>query len=92
MLKKKQFAHAGLRKLALKGDAGGVPAGDADRAKRVLAALNIAAAPAELDFAGQGFRAKGKKAVTYSVALRTGAKITFSWDKAGLSNIDLEGG
>ncbi len=92
MLKKKQFAHAGLRKLALKGDVDGVPAGDADRAKRVIAALNIAATPAELDFAGQGFRAKGKKTVTYAVALKTGARITFNWDKAGLANIDLEGG
>jgi plasmid maintenance system killer protein len=93
MLKKKQFAHSGLRKLALKGETEGVPLGAADRARRVLAALAIAEDPSELDFPGQDFRSDGKKSAGYSVALSSSARISFSWDKAGgLADINLETG
>ena len=89
MLRKKQFAHSGLRKLALKGETEGVPLGAADRAQRVLAALSIAEDPEELNFQGQDFRSDGKKGGAYSVALSSGARISFNWDKAGLTDIDL---
>jgi len=92
MLKKKQFAHSGLRKLALKGETEGVPLGAADRARRVLAALSVAEDPTDLDFPGQDFRSDGKKGASYSVALSGGARIAFNWDKAGLADIDLEAG
>lgn len=92
MLKKKQFAHSGLRKLALKGEEDGVPLGAADRARRVLAALNIAEEPEELDIPGLDFRSHGKKSADYSVTLSSGSRISFKWDRAGLSGIDLESG
>ncbi len=92
MLKKKQFTHSGLRKLALKGDTNGVPLASAGRIKRVIAALSVAVEPEELDFPGQGFRSHGKKSADYSVAVSESSRIRFRWDRAGLSAIDLETG
>jgi plasmid maintenance system killer protein len=91
MLKKKQFTHGGLRKLALKGEADGVPAGALGRIRRVVAALNVAEDPSELAIPGQGFESGGKKSDAYAVAV-PGGRITFTWDRTGLSNIDLEAG
>jgi proteic killer suppression protein len=58
---------------------------------RILAALNVAVQPGELDIPGLGFHPlTGDRKGTYSVWVRGNWRVTFRWDENGPLAVDLE--
>ena len=61
------------------------------KVRRILAALNIAAHPGELDMPGFRFHMlTGDRRGTYSVWVSANWRVTFRWDEEGPLDVNLE--
>jgi toxin HigB-1 len=61
------------------------------KVRRILAALNVAVHPSELDMPGFGFHAlTGDRKGAYSVWVTGNWRVTFEWDDNGPFAVDLE--
>ena len=84
------FRHKGLKRLYDRGDRRGVQAAQADRIERILARLDQAAVPAQMDL--PGFRLhplKGDLAGLWSVSVSGNWRIVFRFDGADVRDVDL---
>ncbi len=85
------FRNKGLRRFAEKGDASKLSVQNPDRLRRILALLNAAHAPENMNQPGDRFHPlKGKEAGRYAVDASGNWRVTFAWDGADATNVDLE--
>lgn len=91
MLDHGRIKHKGLKRLARDGDERGIQKEWIPRARRILAALDAATSPGELDLPGwRWHEMKGNRKGTYSVLVTGNWRITFEWDDRGPKNVRLE--
>ncbi|MDO9382299.1 MAG: type II toxin-antitoxin system RelE/ParE family toxin [Hyphomicrobiaceae bacterium] len=91
MLDPRRIRHKGLRLLFERGEERRLNLQWVPRIKRILAALNIAGAPDEIDTPGSDFHELvGNRKGTYSVTVTRNWRLTFEWDSEGPLNVDLE--
>lgn len=91
MLEPNRISDRDLRRLVTKGDESGIRPDWVKKVKRLLASLNIATAPEELDVPGNGFHLlKGDRAGTYATWLSKNWRLTFKWDDRGPYNVQME--
>jgi len=86
----KGFGDKPLKRYAEKGDAKHLPVRNLRRLDRVLAALNHATVPADMDVPGWDFHELGgDRKGTYAVKITGNWRLTFRWD-AGAIDVQLE--
>ena len=86
----KTFRHRGLRRLAELNDASKVRADQAKRIASVLAHLDAAVRPTDLDLPGYRLhRLKGELKDTWSVTLSGNWRITFRFEDGNAYDVDL---
>jgi len=91
MLDPGKIINRKLRRLVEHADESGIRPDWLPKTKRILASLNAAISPEELNLPGFGWhRLKGDRAGTYSVLVSRNWRITFKWDHEGPYDIDLE--
>lgn len=91
MLDANRISHKGLRRLVASGDASGIQAEWLPRVRKILAALNAATSPQELNWPGSGWHElKGDRRGTYAMTVTRNWRLTFMWDEDGPRAIDLE--
>jgi proteic killer suppression protein len=86
----RQFRHSGLKRLYEDDDRRGVNPEHADKIARMLARLDEATRPQELDL--PGFRLhplKGDLAGYWSITLRTNWRIIFRFEQGDPTDVDL---
>jgi proteic killer suppression protein len=82
------FRSRALKLFAAKGDAKRLPVPQADRVRRLLALLDAAATPRDMDQPGLMFHAlNGGR---YSVRVTANYRLTFGWKGADAVDVDLE--
>ena len=84
------FRHKGLKRLYDSGDRRGVQVAQADRIERILARLDEATAPANMDL--PGFRLhplKGDLSGRWAVSVSGNWRIVFRFDGAHARDVDL---
>jgi proteic killer suppression protein len=85
----RSFASKALRQFAEKGDPRKLPVPQVDRVRRILALLDAAKTPRDLDLPGLMFHTlQGLK--RYSVRLTANYRITWGWEGTDAVNVDLE--
>jgi proteic killer suppression protein len=90
MLDVRRIKSAALRRFA-RGDLSRVNPQWHRKVKRILAALNVAVHPTELNIPGFGFHAlTGDRKGTYSVWVTGNWRVTFKWDDDGPFAVNLE--
>ena len=85
----RSFRSKGLRRYAEKGDASRLSVQNAERVRRILARLDTAIAPGDLDLPGLFFHPL-KGIARYSVRVTGNWRITFGWDGKDAVEVDLE--
>lgn len=86
----KSFAHKGLKKLFEDGDRSGLPAKQIDRITAILAIMNTATKPADVNFPGSDFHPlRGDRKGEYAVKITGNYRICFSFDKAEKAALDV---
>ena len=85
----KSFRSKALRRFAEKGDASRLPVQNADRVRRILALLDAARAPGDVNMPGFFFHAL-QGVERYSLRLTGNWRITFAWDGENATDVDLE--
>jgi proteic killer suppression protein len=86
----KTFRHRGLRRLCVLNDASKVRADQARRIASVLAHLDAAVRPTDLDLPGYRLhRLKGELKDTWSVTLSGNWRITFRFEDGNAYDVDL---
>ena len=91
MLDHSKIRHRGLKRLVQSGGEKGIRPDWRRKTKRILAALNVAVSPEELNLPGFGWhKLKGNRNNTYSVLVSRNWRIAFKWDDEGPFDIDLE--
>ena len=84
------FRHKGLKRLYEKGLASGVPADQFRKLQRILAALDAAAIPADLNLPGyRPHPLKGDLRGRWSVRVTGNWRVTFRIDERGVHDVDL---
>ena len=85
-----RFRHKGLERLFTSGNASGVSAQQVRRIKLILAMLNAARTPAMMDAPGLRFHAlKGDRHGQFAVSVSGNWRITFTFDGADATDVDL---
>lgn len=80
-----------LKRLFTKGDESKIKPEWRGRVKRILAALNVAVSPAELNLPGYGWHElTGDRKGIYSVTVSRNWRVTFMWDDDGPYDVQLE--
>jgi proteic killer suppression protein len=83
--------NRGLRLFADKGDASKLSVQNHDRLRRIMAALEAAKKPGDLNIPGFDFhRLKGTLKERYSVAASGNWRVTFAWSGEDAIEVDLE--
>jgi proteic killer suppression protein len=91
MLDPKRITNRALRRYWEAGDGSKINAQWRRKVWRVLNALDVAAAPQELDIPGFGFHElKGNRAGTYAVSVSGNWRMTFRWSNEGPYEVELE--
>lgn len=91
MLEPSRIKSKALRRLFENGEEKGVRPDWLPKVKRVLAALNVAVSPDELNLPSFGWhRLKGDRADTWSVIVSRNWRITYRWSEEGPFDVDLE--
>jgi len=91
MLDAKRIKHKALKRLVERNETKGLRQEWLARIKRILAALNAATSPEELNVPGNKWHIlKGDRNGTYSVLVSKNWRITFKWDDEGPFEINLE--
>ncbi len=84
------FRHKGLRQLYETGDRRRVPAAFADKIERVLARLDEATEPKQMELPGFGLHAlKGDLAGFWSIVVSKNWRIVFRFDGIHIRDVDL---
>jgi toxin HigB-1 len=85
------FRSKALRQLWFKRDASGIRPDWVNKIRLILSRLDAAETPEDLDLPGFGFHAlTGNLAGRYSLIVSRNWRITFSWDRADATEVDLE--
>lgn len=75
------FRHKGVEQFFLKGSKSGVQASHANKLKRLLAGLNVASKPQDMNLPGWGFLPlQGKEAGRYAVSVNGNWRLTFAFE------------
>ena len=84
------FRHKGLRRLYEKGDRRGIPATQAGKIERILARLEVAADPRDMDLPGLRLHPlKGNLDGSWSVSVSGNWQIVFRFDGGNAREVDL---
>lgn len=88
----RRIKHRGLKRLYERGDGSAFHAGDVKRLRQILAGLDDAVKPAELDLPGLHFhRLRGDRKDTFAVTVRANFRVTWRVDTDGaFIDIDYE--
>ncbi|MBI47666.1 MAG: Killer protein [Marinobacter sp.] len=85
----RSFRHKGLRALHQRGDPSGVRADHVARLRRLLASLDVAQAPGDLDRPGNRLHPlKGKLAGYWSVSVSGNWRVIFRFDGSDVELVD----
>ena len=91
MIDADRIKHQALRRLIKKGDESKINAEWRGKVKRILAMLNAAVDPKELDLPGFAYHElKHDRKGTHSVTIQGNWRITFKWDEQGPFDVDME--
>ncbi|MGD1926120.1 MAG: type II toxin-antitoxin system RelE/ParE family toxin [Paracoccaceae bacterium] len=91
MLRRSVIKHKGLRRFAFGDDRSGINPQWAERVEEILAALDAAVDPMELDLPHfRLHRLKGYRAGSYSLKVTKNYRITFRWEAGQPVDVDLE--
>ena len=84
------FRHKGLKLLYESGDRRRIPAGYADKIERILARLDEASVPKDMDLPGYRLHPlKGDLAGLWSVSVSGNWRIVFRFENADVRDLDL---
>ncbi len=87
----KNFKHRGLQKFFESGKTTGINAQHASRIRILLARLNVAVNPKDLDAPGFYLHElKGKRKNTWSLRVNKNWRLTFSVEDGDVADVDLE--
>lgn len=87
----RSFAHAGLEKFFNKGNKSGIIPSHAGRLGRLLAHLNGAAKPEDMNLPGWDFHElKGKQKGTYAVSVNGNWRLTFRFNGQDAEVVDYK--
>ena len=91
MLDATRIRDRNLKRLFERGDESGIRADWRGKTKRILAALNVAVAPEEMDLPSYGWhRLKADRRDTFALTVSRNWRITHKWDNEGPYDVDLE--
>ena len=87
----RSFKSKGLERFATRGDASRLSVPNLGRVRRILAALDAADLPQQMDIPGYRFHAlKGQAKGRYAVDASGNWRITFGWNDRDATDVDLE--
>lgn len=87
----RSIRHKGLRDYWIRGRAGGLNARWRAKLRRILAALDAAERPVQMNYPGAYFHPlKGDRKGEYAVRLTANVRVTFGWSEEGAVNVDIE--
>ena len=87
----RSFRHKGLKRFAETGDTSKLSVRNVSRVQRVIASLNSAKSPEDMDVPGWRFHAlRGDRAGRYAVDASGNWRVTFGWEGEDAVNVDLE--
>ncbi len=87
----RSFRSKALRRLTEQGDASKLSVPNVARVERILAALDLARLPEDMNVAGYRFHGlKGQGQGRYAVDASANWRITFAWDGDDAVDVDLE--
>jgi proteic killer suppression protein len=85
-----RFRHKGLERFFATGNASGVSAQRAPRIRLILAQLNVALEPADMNIPGLRFHAlSGDRKGQYAVSVSGNWRIVFAFDGQDATDVDL---
>ena len=85
------FRHKGLKRFYEKGSTRGIQYGHAKKLRRILAALDAASRPADLNLPGYDLHLlKGDRAGTWSISVSGNWRVTFRFDGNDVTDVDYE--
>ena len=83
--------HKALRSYWTRGETKGLDADWTRKLRRILAALEAAEEPEQMNFPGSYFHPlKGNQAGRYAVRLTANFRVTFGWDDDGAAGVNIE--
>ena len=83
--------HKALRNYWTTGQVRGLNPQWINRLRRIIAALEAAGRPEEMNYPGSYFHAlKGDRAGYYSVRLTANVRVIFAWSDRGAADVDIE--
>jgi len=86
-----KFKHKGLKKLFESGSISGIKPEYAERLRRILALLETAESPYDMDLPGLGLHPlKGNRSSTWSVSVSGNWRVTFQFHNSDITNVDYE--
>ena len=86
-----RFRHKGLRKFFETGNKSGIQAQHVDRLRLVLAQLNAATAPGDMNLPGLGLHPlKGERKGIWAVSVSGNCRITFQFVGKDAKDVDYE--
>ena len=87
----RSFRSKGLERFATTGDPSRLSGPNAARVRRILAALDVAASPQQMNLPGWRFHAlQGQAKGRFAVDASGNRRITFGWDDQDATDVDLE--
>ena len=86
-----KFRHKGLERFFLRGSKAGIQAEHVPRLRLILGRLNVASEPRDMDLPGLGLhQLKGKRRGTWAVKVTGNWRITFSFRRTDIEQVDYE--
>ncbi len=83
--------HKALRHYWTRGQTKGLNAEWTRKLRRIMAALEAAERPGQINYPGSYFHPlKGDREGRYSVRLTANVRVTFGWDDDGAADVDIE--
>ena len=86
----KSFRSKALEAFAATGDGSKLPVKNQSRVRRILAALDAATRPEDMNLPGYRFHGLQGKPKRYAVDASGNYRITFGWDEPDAVQVDLE--
>jgi len=84
------FTSKALRRLWQRGDASKLPVSNIARVERILARLDAAVVPEDMNLPGYRFHGLQGKPKRYAVDASGNYRVTFAWDDASGDAIDVD--
>ena len=86
-----KFKHKGLKRLFESGSISGIKPEHTDRLRRILALLETAEFPNDMDLPGLGLhQLKGNRKRTWSVSVSGNWRVTFQFRNSDIIDVDYE--